>query len=191
MAIGNFGQLKTAVASWLHRTDLTSAIPDFVSLCESDIKRDLRLREMEASTSVALTSTTLALPDGFLEVRRVRIGEEWQQLVSPVAFNPLRDESDSVYTVIGTNFVFQESSGTADIDYYKSFAAFSDDGDTNWLLTNHPDVYLFGTLAWAQTYIMTPPTFRAQYNQSVANVRNLQRNSLGPLTVRSDLAHTP
>lgn len=185
MAIATFAQLKTAVASWLHRTDLTSVIPDFVTLCETDIKRDLRLREMEASTTVALTSTTLALPDGFLEVRRVIVDDIVQDYIQPSGFNPLRESLTSNYTVLGTNLLFQVSSGTAKVDYFKQFTALSVDGDTNWLLTNHPDIYLFGSLAWACSYTRDDPTaFRGQYLAARDRVRTTQRNSIGPLQVR-------
>ena len=47
MAISNYGELKTSVANWLDRDDLTERIPEFIALCESMIIRSLRIRGME------------------------------------------------------------------------------------------------------------------------------------------------
>jgi hypothetical protein len=192
MAIGTYAELKTAVANWLHRSDLTTQIPDFIALCEADVRRDLRVREMEDSTSVALTSTELALPTGFLEARQVTLKDIVVDYVLPQQFTPISDDTTYQYTVKGTNFVFQTTSGTVKVDFYKGFAAFSADGDTNWLLTNHPDAYLFGSLAWACTYTQDDPMpHRAAYQAAIARVRQNQRNSLGPLVVRPDSMNTP
>ncbi len=192
MAIGTYAELKTAVANWLHRSDLTTQIPDFIALCEADVRRDLRVREMEDSTSVALTSTELALPTGFLEARQVTLDGIVVDYVLPQQFTPISDDTTYQYTVKGTNFVFQTTSGTVKVDFYKGFTAFSANGDTNWLLTNHPDAYLFGSLAWACTYTQDDPMpHRAAYQAAIARVRQNQRNSLGPLVVRPDSMNTP
>ena len=42
MAITTYAELKTAIANWLNREDLTSVIPDFISLAEADFNRKLR-----------------------------------------------------------------------------------------------------------------------------------------------------
>ena len=47
MAIGTYDELKTAVANWLDRDDLTDRIPEFISLAEARFNRVLRLRSME------------------------------------------------------------------------------------------------------------------------------------------------
>jgi hypothetical protein len=39
MAISTYTDLKTSIASWLNRDDLTSVIPDFISLAEAGINR--------------------------------------------------------------------------------------------------------------------------------------------------------
>lgn len=192
MAIGTNAELKAAVASWLHRSDLTTQIPDFVALCEADIRRDLRVREMEDSTSVALTSTELAIPTGFLEARQVTLNDIVVDYVLPQQFTPISEDTTYTYTVKGTNFVFQTSSGDVKVEFYKSFAALSASGDTNWLLTNHPDVYLFGTLAWSCTYTQDDPMpHRMAYQAAIARIRQNQRNSLGPLVIRPDSMNTP
>lgn len=192
MAIGTYAQLKTAVAGWLHRSDLTTLIPDFVSLCEADIRRDLRVREMEQSATGSLSGSTLAIPTGFLEMRRVMLADRVQTYLTPAEFNSVRTSSTDSYTILGTNFVFQAASGSYQIDYYKAFDAFSADGDTNWLLTNHPDAYLFGSLAWACTYTQDDPLpHRAAYQAAITRIRQVQRNSIGPLVVRVDSYNTP
>ena len=192
MAIGTYAQLKTAVAGWLHRSDLTTLIPDFVSLCEADIRRDLRVREMEQSATGALSGSTLAIPTGFLEMRRVMLADRVQTYLTPAEFNSVRTSSTDSYTILGTNFVFQAASGSYQIDYYKAFDSFSADGDTNWLLTNHPDAYLFGSLAWACTYTQDDPLpHRAAYQAAITRIRQVQRNSIGPLVVRVDSYNTP
>jgi hypothetical protein len=38
--------------------------------------------------------------------------------------------------------------------YYKSFDALSDSTQTNWLILNAPDLYLYGTLLQAEPFLM-------------------------------------
>ena len=46
MSITTYAELKTAIASWLNRDDLTSVIPDFIALTEAALNRDLRHLQM-------------------------------------------------------------------------------------------------------------------------------------------------
>jgi hypothetical protein len=39
MALSNYGELKTAIATLLNRSDLTAAIPDFISMCDASLNR--------------------------------------------------------------------------------------------------------------------------------------------------------
>jgi len=45
MAITTYSELKTAVADWLNRSDLTSAIPNFIALAEAQMSRQIRHRK--------------------------------------------------------------------------------------------------------------------------------------------------
>jgi hypothetical protein len=49
VSISNYDELKTAVANWLERSDLTSRIPEFIAFGEDRIGTDLRIRAMETS----------------------------------------------------------------------------------------------------------------------------------------------
>ena len=46
MALTDYSSLKTSVASYLARSDLTTQIPDFIRLAEERLARDLRTRKM-------------------------------------------------------------------------------------------------------------------------------------------------
>ena len=46
MALTTYALLKTTIANYLNRTDLTSYLGDFITLTESRLNRELRVREM-------------------------------------------------------------------------------------------------------------------------------------------------
>src|SRR4051794_29214485 len=71
MAISTYAELQTAIASWMARTDLTTNIPDFITLFEAEAARRLRVRPMETVGTITTTSGTGALPTGFLGFKRV------------------------------------------------------------------------------------------------------------------------
>ena len=47
MAITTYDELKTSVADFLNRDDLTSVIPDFITMAEADLNRNVRHWRME------------------------------------------------------------------------------------------------------------------------------------------------
>jgi hypothetical protein len=58
----NFLTLKTTIANYLNRTDLTAHIGDFITLTESRFNRELRVREMvNSDTSTTTVSGTQAI----------------------------------------------------------------------------------------------------------------------------------
>lgn len=189
MAIGTYGQLKTAVASWLKRSDLTDIIPDFIGLAESNIRRDVRCRAMEQIATGTLAATTLALPTRFLEARNVALNGYPQTYITPQEYAQQSDWDAGNYTIKGELLYFQNATATYSVDYWQSFAPFSDDGDTNWLLTNAPEIYLWGALAEAKAYIEGDPSKElAFYAKAVTRLRQteMQARFPGPLIVRHD-----
>ena len=65
--ITDYSSLKTSIADYLHRNDLTTVIPEFIVDAEARIYNDLRIRAMEAAFTGTTSSGTIALPTGFLE----------------------------------------------------------------------------------------------------------------------------
>ena len=56
MALGTYTDLKTSVANYLEREDLTATIPDFITLTENRLNRDIRARV----NMIRATTTTTA-----------------------------------------------------------------------------------------------------------------------------------
>ena len=75
MAFTTYTELKSVVADYLARTDLTTQIPDFITLAEVRLKRDLRIRQMlkVATSAMTVSDSTVALPSDFLAIREIHL----------------------------------------------------------------------------------------------------------------------
>lgn len=199
MALTTFVTLKASIANWLHRSDLTTVIPDFVALAEADIAKDLRIAAMESVASGTLTGETLAFPTRFVDARRLLVGGYEYLYESPGVYGEFSRQGETayIYTIQGQNFyILNGASGDSyTLTYYAMFAGLSDDSDTNWLLTNHPEVYLFGSLRSAAIYLSDDNAmskYSALYTAAISKLRTADRRasfSGGALTVRSDMAY--
>jgi hypothetical protein len=157
MAITTYAELQSAIANWLARDDLTSYIPDFITLFEAAAARRLKVRLQESTTSLTPSSGVATVPSDYLGHRRVTwTGSPTQELIyvtPPIYAGYLESGSGtpSVFTIEGSNLRVAPSDDTAlTFDYYAKTAAVS--GSLNWLFTNHPDAYLFGSLCEANAF---------------------------------------
>ena len=167
MAISNYAELQTAAANWLDRTDLGTRIPEFIDLAESTFNRTIRNRQMiTKNDSYSLDSRYVNLPTDTLEVIRIVVDVTPQitlQYLTPEEIAERRNSSSTgrpqYFTVVGgsTNQIellrSPDETYTSSILYYTKIPALSDSATTNWLLTSHPDIYLFGTLVEAEPYL--------------------------------------
>ena len=72
MAITNYGQLKTAAANWLDRTDLEDRIPEFVTMAEAQFNREIRQPQMiTRDDSFTIDGQYEAMPTDALEIQRI------------------------------------------------------------------------------------------------------------------------
>jgi hypothetical protein len=155
MALDNYSDLQTAVANYLHRSDLTSMIPDFITLAEAKLNRELRLRAQE-DTANGTVAASISLPTGFLEMRGISVGSgnsTWNLTYSPVSNINSETGTPTDYSIKGDSLYFlpYSTAYSYTLDYYKAFDALS--SGVNWLITNAPDVYLYATLLEAAPYM--------------------------------------
>ena len=167
MAISNYSELQTAVANWLDRDDLAARIPEFIVLCEARFNRSLRIRAMETldiSVDTVGGTSTVALPTGYVQMRDISLITSpitQLQYLTPEIMNRLNAGSftgkPETYTIIANNILFGPTPDSAyDISmlYYKTFDPLTALAPTNWVITNAPDVYLYGALLEAEPFLM-------------------------------------
>lgn len=150
----NYSELKTKIQEWMHReNDVASAaqLDTFILLFESRANRKLRTAEMETNASGTTSATALTLPADFLEMRSVKTGTRTLEYVTPSALLDHNHTVATVYTITGSTLK-TNANCTVDYTYYKQIPALSASTTTNWLLSAHPDAYLFGTLAESAVY---------------------------------------
>lgn len=184
MALATYADLKTAVATWLSRSDLTTAIPDFIALAHNKLMRVLRTREMETIDSAFVISGELTnLPSLFLEARTMSLQVSPRQPMSYMDPQTMAERlSDTTgrplyFSVVGSKFQFApvpDATYTATLSYYTSLAQMSATADTNWILTSHPDAYLYGALLEATSLIQDDPRiplWKAMYEEVVGQIK--------------------
>lgn len=165
MAITTYSELKTAVADWLNRADLTSVIPDFIALAEAQFNRQLRTHDMIGRVTAEVSDDYFSVPSDWLETL-VLVNNATKtfpmEYVDYQHLNGLKSLSltgDSrFYTMIDGKFlIYPAASADAPVDleltYIKKISSLSDSNTSNWLLTKSPDLYLYATLLQAEPYL--------------------------------------
>ena len=205
MAISTYAELQTAVASWLHRNDLTARIPEFIALAESEISADMRLRLMESDESLTLLSggTTVALPARYSEPIRLDIviaGQDNRTLkyLTPQQMG-IQSTTGSAcepdfWTINGANIQFP---APADQQYTLLFRMLGDldlaATSTNALLTKYEGIYLFGTLIQAAKFIEHDERiglWRMSYESMVKKANKKEARTRTLTTLRTELPGT-
>src|SRR5690349_7592870 len=68
MALATYADLKTEIATWANRSDLTAELDNFILLAESRMYDELILKDMESEEALTLTTSQnyVALPTGYI-----------------------------------------------------------------------------------------------------------------------------
>ena len=185
MSFTNYTDLKSTIAGYLARSDLTTQIPDFIRLAELRLRRDLRIRQMLKSVTTATVGgdSTVELPSDFLEVRDfVVVGDPIQPLnyYSPSAFNrntrSWMSGQPGDYTVLALDFQLAPiPDGIYELKlfYFAAPEFLSDTNASNAFLANTPDALLYGALLEAEPYLMNDArinTWGTMFDRSMASI---------------------
>lgn len=189
MALSNYTELQTSVADFLNRSDLTSVIPDFITLSEADFNRSIRVREMSVRTRGPIDGQYVKLPPDFLEMRNIELLTD---PVTPLAYKNLQNldihrAANSTgkplyYSIMQNNIEFAPSPDgdyTVEIVYYQKVPALAVNS-TNWLLDNHPDAYLYGSLMHSAPYLHADERvglWAGKYSQIIQQIKTSDENA--------------
>jgi len=191
MALGTFTELKDALADWLDRSDLTDRIPDFITLAEARLNRDVRIRPMEVRSSMETTAGQryFNLPGGYLQMRNMQINSNPitpLEYITPEMLDRLYGSDTTgkpkAYTLIGDEIQLApipDSDYTVEMAFYEKFTALGDGTSgtvtSNWLTTNAPDVLLYGALLEAEPFIKNDERVNLwinAYNSAITRIQD-------------------
>lgn len=208
MALATYSELNTAAANWLARADLTSRIPEFMDLFEAKFNRTVRVPQQEKrNATFSISDEYTPLPTDFIELRSIHLTTSPKR---PLAYMSPDIEVDYYNTGTGIpQFVsvtghtsadgtqsirvapVPDGTYTAVLTYYAKLPALdATTNTTNWLLTNHPDLYLYGMLVEASAFIGDDSRvmlWKAGFDQAMAGLKqsaNRARWGAGAMAVR-------
>jgi hypothetical protein len=192
MAFTSYSDLKTTIANYLARSDLTSVIPDFIRLAEERLRRDLRIRQMlvVATADTTAGDSTVGLPTDFLEMRDIHLNTTPIASLAyeaPNAFYANNRSSESglpkTYTVLASELQFSpipDAVYTAQMLYYAKPTLLSDTNSSNVFLANCPDALLYASLAEAEPYMMNDSRLQvwaSLYDRAIASISTADQSS--------------
>ena len=205
MSITNYTGLKTAVANFLARSDLTDRIPEFISLAEGRLSRELETRSQESRHDITLVSGTefYTLPTDLREIRQAKLKTTPITVLDYMAPATLDRTYPTggggkprAFSVVGSEIRLRpvtDDAYTLEVTYIGSISALSDSNTTNTILSRHPDAYLSGALVEAYTYLMDEQRaqiYDTKFTRAIEEIRKDEdRSNYGSGAIRMNSAY--
>lgn len=200
MALTTYTELKAAVASWLNRDDLTTQIPDFITLCEARLKRTLRTRHTSIlQATLSAGDTSLALPSGLTEILSISTSDAVNnsRVLTTLSYPQLMEKRRFHTTagvpvwcaVVGETVEFApapDDDYTVNIEVEGPLVALSDSAPSNWILDDYPDVYLYGALAESAPFLREDervPLWNGRFQAAIDELEAARSRSLWPSAI--------
>ncbi len=157
-----YDELQAAVADFSGRSNLTSAIPTFISLTETRMARQLRVSWLEKRATATPTGAFIPLPVDYTGLRNIQLNKTYRVVLQQVS----PQELDRIYPMNDTasgQYAFAIHDGQIEIrpipvdeiqiTYYHKPESLSATNQTNLYLQNAPDMLLYGALVEAASYM--------------------------------------
>jgi hypothetical protein len=146
----DFGTLKSRIQALIGRAPADVCY----ELVTSDINRELRLRFMAATTTIA-ESATVALPADFLQVISLYRDVDPRTILHPLppqTIHRIHESSGTprFYSIEDGQLRLSPSPNGSEnlvLRYYAKLPDLAANEDVNDILTNYPNVYIYGALA--------------------------------------------
>lgn len=191
-----YSELKTEIATFYNRTDLSSVVDTFIDLCESEMQVECKNLEFEATSTVTVTAGVATLPTDWLGGRTAQFLDSTPRTLVYRTPDGINDENARgiadplYYTITGSSLKFAEDGdGSVLLTYHAKFTPLSDSNTSNAILASFPGAYLFGSLKYAAVYMKDPAGasgYDTLFQEQLDKVRknNAQRKYSGALAVR-------
>ena len=194
MAFSNYGQLKAELNEKLFHQRFLSNYDSFATTFERAANRRLRVRQMEAVTSLTTTNGEVSLPSDYLLWRTIRPNAvtrwPWEELdyVHPAYLPPTTAALGAIprlFTIEGSLFKTRpiDDINAYEFHYYRQIPSLvGDNANTNWLLTEYPDAYLFGMMTEASAHgrnVEAAQLYKSRRDEVLAEIIQLSALTTG------------
>jgi len=151
----NYDELKTEVAAYLHRTDLTAFMPGFVERAEAFLFRELPIKDLTTKVAGTTTGEYFTLPSdlGSISKVTVTIGSSevaLDYMAQPISYSTTYPEFYSFDN--GQGRIWGASGQAYTLYYTPNITALSGSNTSNWLLVNAQDLYFYAVALEAARY---------------------------------------
>jgi len=186
MAITNYGELKSAIASWLDRTDLQDKIPDFITVAEAKFFRVLRTPGNEQWVTYqadAVNAQTFQIPNDYMSCKILMYGTRPLARITDIDYLNKLAQSGAAgqpqyfCRIKDQIYLYPQADTAEDINlvYYQAQGPMVEDTDTTRTLTFAPDLYLYSALMAAQAYLIGDdrlPVWSAELQATMATLND-------------------
>lgn len=161
-----YSGLKTFLASHLIRSGMDDAIAAAIAMAEADFKRDFRVRKLTNRGTVQISAESVTLPSDLMQI------ESWYhdgtayygpiEIVDVNALSDLKRQYGASGAPLFAAIVEKGKARTVPVAdttyntrmvYWRTIVPLSDSQTTNWLLTSHPDIYVYAALKHLAPYL--------------------------------------
>ena len=208
MPLSTYAELRAAIAAWLKRNDagrefsLVDRAPELIALAEAEFNRVLRVRAMVARGVITVDGEYEPLPADYAGMRALtlttggatRVEELSDQELELRAVAYAAAGRPAHFAVVGETLRLHPAPDVAyaaRYTWYRRIPALSDSNPGNWLLTRHPDAYLYGALAQAAPYLRDDARtalWQALYGRALAAIQRADRAERRGTPLRSEVA---
>jgi len=152
------------------------------------------VRQMEAVTSLTTTNGEVSLPSDYLLWRTIRPNAvtrwPWEELdyVHPAYLPPTTAALGAIprlFTIEGSLFKTRpiDDINAYEFHYYRQIPSLvGDNANTNWLLTEYPDAYLFGMMTEASAHgrnVEAAQLYKSRRDEVLAEIIQLSALTTG------------
>ena len=166
MAITNYTNLQSTITETLNRDDLTSVIPTFIVLAESQMSRDIRHWRMETRSNGVQDAgdAYMQVPANWVETVRFSVTDGGTSPIAMSDSTTMAEKRAITNDQYGTPTAYTLEAGqfhlyptpieetNVELIYIAQIPDLATN-DTNWLLSYAPDVYLYGSLLHSAPYL--------------------------------------
>lgn len=178
LAFDSYGALISAIDDWMDRTDLTGVAPQMIALTEARLRRKLAPYYNETTAALTTTGGVVDLPTDCAKLVRIIYDHDTLPHYSSLNVSDMDYDTSAVqpaaYTIEAGQIRLWPSCDVAiSVLYQQTFPALSEDSPSNAILDLHPDVYLFGSLLFAEGYVANDSrasTFKGLFDEALDEV---------------------